>query len=567
MKKINEMSIGKRLKSAFNIVIVILAVMNLVGLVVIFGITNRYNFTLSNYAFPQGDIGKAMTAFADTRSATRAFISYDDANDMKKLLAVHDQKKEELEGYMDAIEGTMVTEAGHQSYAAIESALDNYFAIEEKVIKTGNSTDREQCKKAQEMAFDQLSPAYDKAYSEFSHLMDVNVEKGDMMHTILSVVEVVAMVVILVGIVVVVLLSAKISKKVADGIAVPLNDMAVRFKSFAEGDLTSEFPEVESKDEIAQMRGEAYVMAERLQQIIADVENIMSEMAEGNFAVNTEIEEKYTGDFNPLLMTIRKMNRAMSTTLKEVEEAARQVEAGANNMAEGAQALAEGAMDQAASVEEMQATMTDLTSGVEKTAEHVNESYQQAQKYSKEAQNSRMEMEVLVEAMKRISETSQDIGSIVSEIENIASQTNLLSLNASIEAARAGEAGRGFAVVADQIRNLAEQSAKSAVDTRELIEGSLREVEEGNNAAQRAATAMTEVVEGMNMIADSSQQLSEISAAQADAMEQAEAGIDRISEVVQSNSATAEESSATSEELSAQATAMSELVGRFKLRD
>ena len=153
----------------------------------------------------------------------------------------------------------------------------------------------------------------------------------------------------------------------------------------------------------------------------------------------------------------------------------------------------------------------------------------------------------------------------MSEIESIASQTNLLSLNASIEAARAGEAGRGFAVVADQIRQLAEQSAQSVVDTRELIEGSLQEVAEGNHAAERAASSIELVVDGIKQIADTSRDLSNMSAEQAETMRQAEQGVSQISEVVQSNSATAQETSATSEELSAQAVTLDELIGQFVL--
>lgn len=174
-------------------------------------------------------------------------------------------------------------------------------------------------------------------------------------------------------------------------------------------------------------------------------------------------------------------------------------------------------------------------------------------------------MEAMMTAMSRINETSQKIENIISDIEDIASQTNLLSLNASIEAARAGDAGKGFAVVADQIRKLAEQSTQSAVDTRQLIESSLAEVEEGNKAAQRAADSIESVVDGIKSIAETSQELSQISQEQATAMEQAEQGINQISEVVQSNSATAEETSATSEELSAQATSLNELISRFIL--
>ncbi len=168
--------------------------------------------------------------------------------------------------------------------------------------------------------------------------------------------------------------------------------------------------------------------------------------------------------------------------------------------------------------------------------------------------------------MQRINDTSKKIENITADIEDIASQTNLLSLNASIEAARAGEAGKGFAVVADQIRKLAEQSAQSAVDTRQLIEGALNEIADGNRAAQNAAEALQAVITGIEHIAETSKTLSETSETQAKAMVQAEAGINQIAEVVQSNSAAAEETSATSEELSAQADMLQGLVNKFTLK-
>ena len=172
-----------------------------------------------------------------------------------------------------------------------------------------------------------------------------------------------------------------------------------------------------------------------------------------------------------------------------------------------------------------------------------------------------------MEIMEQINETSEKISNIIGEIEDIASQTNLLSLNASIEAARAGEAGRGFAVVADQIGKLAEQSAQSAVNTRNLIGDTLEEIHAGNEAVDHASQTLSVIVEGVRRIAQDSEELNQIAAAQSDAMNQAESGVNQISEIVQSNSAAAEELSATSEELLAQSENMTNLVKQFKLID
>lgn len=565
-KKFNEMRIRKRLNSAFASILIMATVVNIVGILIIFLMTNRYDFALTNYAFPQGDIGKAMTVFTEMRSTTRAVIGYDKKEFIERCLNTHAQKKESLNTYMAEIKKTMVSPEGKQAFADIEAALAEYEVLENEIIEQGRSTNAIASIKAQDRAFEELAPAFDKTYDAFSKLMDINVNKGDEVQLQLRTLSYLAIAMVVIVTVLLVVISKRMGAIISKSIEVPMVEMSERLKTFAEGDLQSSFPDVETKDEIADMREEAQKMALNLQTIIQDLDKLMIEMSDGNFEIRTGAEEKYTGDFNSILMSIRKLNRGMSGTLTQVNEAAEQVAAGAGNMAEAAQALAEGATDQAASVEEMQATIANLTEGVAQTADRAEESYHKAQRYAKVAEESRQEMEAMEAAMGRISETSQNIGNIISQIEDIASQTNLLSLNAAIEAARAGEAGKGFAVVAEQIRNLAEQSAKSAVDTRELIEGSLQEVAEGNKAAQNVATSLAEVVTGVNEIAENVSNLNKISKEQAYAMKQAEAGIDRISEVVQSNSATAEESSATSQELSAQAFAMNDLVGRFRLR-
>jgi len=355
------------------------------------------------------------------------------------------------------------------------------------------------------------------------------------------------------------------AKIVSDSVERPLKMLGDRLETFAEGDLDSPFPKMKYHDEVTDLVQTTSNTAEKLKKIFQDTGDMMNEMASGNFRVESSIPQEYTGDFSSLLESMKQMNEQIRYMLKEVDDAAKQVSAGSTNMAEAAQALAEGATDQAASVQELHATITDITEAVHITAAQMEENYNQAHRYAEEAEKSRMQMAAMMAAMDRMNETSQKIGNIISEIEDIASQTNLLSLNASIEAARAGDAGRGFAVVADQIGKLAEQSAQSAVDTRQLIEGSIREVEDGNKAAQAASESLATVVGGMKEIAESSKRMSDASRDQAKSMEQAELGVNRISEVVESNSAAAEESSATSEELSAQAISMSEMVSVFKV--
>lgn len=563
--KLHEMRIRKRLDYTFSVVLAISSTVAIVGMVFILFMNSQYNHTLNYYAFPQGDIGLAMNEFAEVRSATRAAIGYEEQYAIDEAMEQHDEAVAELEKYLDLIEPTMVTPEGHEAFAAIEEKLAEYYEVEEQVLAIGATTDQELCAQAQEMALTDLTAVYNAADATFTALMAVNVEKGDASHDMLQVLAIVIFIVMIALLVLAVSISKKLGGRIAKGIEKPLSQMSERLQTFAAGDLTTPFPETKGKDEIADMIKEAQNMADRLDRIIEDVEYQMDEMADGNFAVRTKMEEKYSGDFMALLTAIRKMKSQMSTTLTEVDGVAKQVAGGSTNLAEAAQALAEGATDQAASVEEIQATVDNLVEGVNKTTQKVEASYTEAQRYADEAEKSRVQMEAMMEAMNRINETSQKIENIIGEIEDIASQTNLLSLNAAIEAARAGEAGKGFAVVADQIRNLAEQSARSAVDTRTLIEGSLQEVEEGNKVALKAAESLKEVVAGVKSIAETSKQLSELSREQAEAMEQVDVGISKISEVVQSNSATAQETSATSEELAAQAFTMSDLVSRFKV--
>lgn len=567
MKKGHELKIRERLSKSYLQVIFIASISAIVGIIALLVMTRMYNNALNNYGFSQGDIGKAMTAFSGARSEVRAAVGYMDEDIISDAKDTYYTRKDSFQQYLDDIESSMVTQAGKDAYNQIVKDLDGYWDLSDQLIEEGSTTDQEISKKVQRREADELGPAYQVVYNDLKNLMNVNVQKGDQIESVLAVMEIIAVIIMIAVIILSILSGRRYGNQIADGISKPLQQISERLKTFAEGDLDSEFPEHDAKDEVAEMIETARKMADNLNVIISDSGKLLNEMADGNFAVATEHEERYTGKFNDLLVGIRNMNRKIDESLRQVEETAEQVSLGSGNMAEAAQSLAEGATEQAGAVEELQATIADITANVEHTAENLQKSHADARKYADDADHSREQMHAMVEAMQRISESSMKIENIISELEDIASQTNLLSLNASIEAARAGEAGKGFAVVADQIRKLAEQSAASAVSTRELIEGSIHDVEEGNKAVALVSETLDEVIKGINDIADTSKSLSENSQSQATAMEQAEQGVNQISEVVQSNSAMAQETSATSEELSAQAETLDNLVRQFTLRE
>lgn len=366
--------------------------------------------------------------------------------------------------------------------------------------------------------------------------------------------------------IVAVLLGISYAKTLGREIGTPIELCADRLALLSVGDLHAPMPEINTQDETRKLADATATLASNLKLVITDADNLLGEMADGNFAISADNEQYYVGDFHGLIESMRKLNYKLSAALSDIKEAVGQVTLGAGQMAETAQGLAEGATEQAGAVEELQATITNMTEIVEKNTKSLQESSEKAKVYQHQAQLSGQDLNGLTNAMKSIDETSRQINDIIGEIEDIASQTNLLSLNAAIEAARAGEAGRGFAVVADQIRKLADDSAQSAVHTRELIETAIQKIEEGNQITAKTCDSLIQVVDGIGIIAEDSQKAADSATSQVEAMEQLEQGIDQISAVVQNNSATAEESSATSEELSAQATNMNELVEAFKLR-
>lgn len=560
-----NLKIRQRLKKAFAIIVVISSIAGVLGALAMIVTMNRYQHALTNYGFSQGDIGKAMTVFTDVRSATRGIIGYNDPDLVDGLITTHDEKKQAFLEYWEVVGETVVSSKEKELYDQVNEQIQQYWELDQQAINTGKVDMEEKRMQAQELMQNQVAPLYNEIYDTMRELMNENVREGDSLSSTLNIMGFIFLLIIVGVIVLAIIIATRMEHAISQGIAAPLDALAKRLETFAQGNLSDPFPTLNSKDEIADMIHSANEMAEKLSFVIADTGEVMSQMANGNYNITSKNPDMYQGDFEQLFLSIRNMKTQMVQTLRSIEESSRQVSAGAANLADASQNLAEGATEQAGAVEELQATITNITSNIEQAAEQAQESYEQARKYANEADNSRAEMKAMVDAMARISDTSNKIGNIISEIEDIASQTNLLSLNASIEAARAGEAGRGFAVVADQIGKLAADSAKSAVNTRDLIDKTLVEIEKGNTITRTTADAFNQIIADMESFAEIAQSTMEKANSQAESLEQIGKGIEQLSGVVQGNAASSEENTAISVNLAEGAAKMQDRVKIFKL--
>ena len=355
-------------------------------------------------------------------------------------------------------------------------------------------------------------------------------------------------------------------RKAAAQIVKPLGELNDAAMKLAEGDLDVEL-NVTSEDEVGELGRSIEKTVARLKEYINyidEISEVLVQIADGRLAI--QLKYDYVGEFQKVKEAMIHISESINEVMHNIKDSSEQVSAGSDDLARAAQGLAEGAESQAAAIEELVATATTVADQVEENKNDAERSARHTNEVTNMMEESQKQMNLMREAMNKIQDASKKVVGIITAIEDIADQTNLLSLNASIEAARAGEAGRGFAVVAAEIGNLANESARSVNTTRDLISVSLSEIEKGNALVDEVVKSLGNAVNKIEEVNSMIQKTADNAVMQMQSMNQIRDGVEEMSQGIQDNSAMAQETSATSEELAAQAVTLNELVQMFQLK-
>ena len=452
---------------------------------------------------------------------------------------------------------------GRDDYDVANAAWEKYRAASDEILQLSREGKQQEASKLM------TGEVYEE-YKAFAEKLTTLCEKFqvelDQAKTMANVCTVIIFIVIVAAGLAIAVVTTLIGRIITNSITEPVEQIEAAVASLRKGELSNvEMLTYESEDEfgdtIRNLKEAMGILADYVREISAEVKAI----AQGDLTRNGDDITDFLGDFSELKESLLYILKRFNSTLAEISNLAEQVSSNASEVENASKSLADGATEQAGVIEELNATIGTVVDLAADTAKETQSASARVKASVNRANEEKEKMNELLTEMEHIIEISKEIGNIITDIEDIASQTNLLSLNASIEAARAGEAGRGFAVVADQIGKLAADSAKSAVNTRDLIDKTLVEIEKGNNITRTTAEAFNQIIADMESFAELAQNTMEKANSQAESLEQIGQGIEQLSGVVQGNAASSEENTAISINLAEGAAKMHDRVNIFKL--
>ena len=452
---------------------------------------------------------------------------------------------------------------GKADYEKASSAWEEYRSASDEIYTLSRNNKQAEAAKLMTGSVYESNMSFVEKLNTLRDDFQVELDNAKALANICTIV--IFIVIIVTGIAIVVV-STVIGKTITDSITEPVQQIDAAVASLRKGELSNiEMLTYESDDEfgdtIRRLKEAMNILSDYVREISQEVKFI----AQGDLTRNGDDITPFLGDFSELKDSLVYILKRFNSTLSEISGIAEQVTHNAKEVESASKSLSDGATEQAGVIQELNATIDTVVDLAVDTAKETKNASERVKASAHKANEEKEKMNVLLTEMEHITEISKEIGNIITDIEDIASQTNLLALNASIEAARAGEAGKGFAVVADQIGKLAADSAKSAVNTRDLIDKTLVEIQRGNAVTITTAEAFNQIISDMDSFAEMAENTMEKANSQAESLEQIGQGIEQLSGVVQSTAASSEENTALSINLSEGADKMNERVNRFKL--
>ena len=452
---------------------------------------------------------------------------------------------------------------GQDDYEVANAAWKKYRGASDEILQLSREGKQQEASK---LMTGEVYEAYKSFSKKLTILRDKFQVELDQAKTMANVCTVIIFIVIVAAGLAIAVVTTMIGKIITNSITEPVKQIDAAVASLRKGELSNvEMLTYESEDElgdtIRNLKEAMGILADYVSEISVEVKAI----AQGDLTRNGDDITDFLGDFSELKTSLLYILKRFNSTLTEISNLAEQVSSNSSEVENASKSLADGATEQAGVIEELNATIDTVVDMAEDTAKETQNASARVKASANKANEEKEKMNELLTEMEHITEISKEIGNIITDIEDIASQTNLLSLNASIEAARAGEAGRGFAVVADQIGKLAADSAKSAVNTRDLIDKTLVEIEKGNTITRTTADAFNQIITDMESFAELAENTMEKANSQAESLEQIGQGIEQLSGVVQGNAASSEENTAISINLAEGAAKMHDRVNIFKL--
>ena len=452
---------------------------------------------------------------------------------------------------------------GQADYEAASTGWEKYRAASDEILQLSREGKQQDAAK---LMTGEVYEEYTAFAEKLTILRDEFQVELDRAKTMANVCTVIIFIVIVAAGLAIAVVTTLIGKIITNSTTEPVEQIEAAVASLRKGELSNvEMLTYESEDElgdtIRNLKEAMGILADYVREISVEVKAI----AQGDLTRNGDDITDFLGDFSELKTSLLYILKRFNSTLTEIRNLAEQVSSNASEVENASKSLADGATEQAGVIEELNATIDTVVDLAADTAKETQSASARVKASTNKANEEKEKMNDLLMEMEHITEISKEIGNIITDIEDIASQTNLLALNASIEAARAGEAGKGFAVVADQIGKLAADSAKSAVNTRDLIDKTLVEIEKGNTITRTTADAFNQIIADMESFAEIAQNTMEKANSQAESLEQVGQGIEQLSGVVQGNAASSEENTAISINLAEGAAKMHDRVNIFKL--